>query len=187
MPQNGGKKRNRKPVIPSSIGSESELSSTSGVRAADSGLSSTSGVHAADSGLSSTSGVHAADSDKVQDAVAKYGEVSRMLDVMEELETNYTDMLHMFMNISRRMLENASFVQGMMDVVKDIDSTHINRMTGVRVRLQEALTSVNDDFVKQTETLLSDPTLSDALKKKIREVRGNTERLADLTSPRGEI
>lgn len=126
-----------------------------------------------------------ADSDKIEDTVTKYGEVSRMIDVMEELEDNYTDMLHMFMNLSRRMIENASFVQGMMDVVKDVDETHVKRMTLVKQRLQESLASVNDDFVKQTEALLEDPSLSDDLKKKIRKIQENTERLNNITSPSG--
>jgi hypothetical protein len=98
--------------------------------------------------------------------MAKYGEVSRILDLIEGLETNYMDMLHMFINISRRMIENALFAQGMMNVVKgeDIDHTHIDRMTGLIGRIQEALISINNDFVRETGFLLSNPEFPDVLK-----------------------
>ena len=115
------------------------------------------------------------------EAVTKHRRVANMVDLLEDLEKNYTDMLHMFMNTSRRLVENASFVQAMVDATKDVDNDDLRRVAAVKGRLQRSLTSVREDFVKQTQQIVDSPVFSPALKKKVKELRENTMRLDDST------
>ena len=109
---------------------------------------------------------------------AKQPRLTHMLDLLEELERNYTDMLHMFMNTSRRLLENATFVEKMAEVTKDVEGDDLRRVEAVKARLQRALTSVREDFERQTQQIIDSPLFSSELKNKVQGLRDSTDRLA---------
>jgi len=118
---------------------------------------------------------------KKSQAAVKHGKMREMVGLLESLEQNYTDMLHMFMNTSRRMVENAALVQGMMDATRGVDNGDLRRIAEVRVRLQRSLTAVRGDFIKQTHEIIDNPVFSKSLKSKVRELRNNTRNLANAS------
>lgn len=120
---------------------------------------------------------------KKSEAVVKRHNITDMVDLLEDLEKNYTDMLHMFMNSSKRMIENASFVQAMVDSTKHVDNDDLRRISDVRTRLHRSLTAVRNDFVKQTQQILDSPVFSKSLKEKVQELRKNTKQLNETTNP----
>jgi hypothetical protein len=112
----------------------------------------------------------------------RYGvKMREMLVLLEDLEKSYTEMMHMFMNTSRRLLENAAFVKAMAEATKDVDGDDLRRLEAVKGRLRAAAAAVQEDFARQTQQIVESPLFSAGIKDKVREIQESNKRLAEGT------
>ena len=100
------------------------------------------------------------------------------VDLLEELEGSYGEMMQMFMSTSRRILDNAVLVQAMLDAAGPRREGEIRRVEAVKDRLHRSILAAREDFVRQTQQIIDSPAFSSGLKERVRQLRSSTSSLA---------